>query len=446
MEGDMKRQVIGSLGLSLSLLACWPSNADADAVIVWNENAAKAATAACIHISGNGLAESRMYAMVHAAVHDAVNAIDRRSRPYAFVAQASAGASLDAAVAAAARDVLVSVIRTLPESVECRKNGIALAKALYAAALALIPNGDAKREGVAVGRSAAAAIIALRADDGSDQNLTDFDYPQGTEPGEWRFTPDFPFPFAFAPGWGNVTPFVLRRSSQFRPPPPYQLKSAKYAADYNEVMMLGGDDISTPSTRTPDQTQTGLFWLESSPLAWNRLAREVSMARGLSRWENARLFALLNLAMADGYIASWEAKYHYSFWRPITAIRLGDTDGNQNTAGVLDWTPLQFTYPMPDHDSGHAVQGGVAAEILKQVFGTDAIAFTACSTTLPAGETCGEPGEVRRSYSSFSQAADENADSRIYVGIHFRRAVEQGTKHGRKIAAFAVHRLLTPAR
>jgi hypothetical protein len=387
-----------------------------------------------------------MYAMVHAAVHDAVNAIDRRSRPYAFVARADAGASLDAAVAAAARDVLVSVISTLPESPECRASGVAKAEALYAAALAVISDGPAKIDGVAVGQAAAAAVIALRTDDGSDQNLTDFDYPQGTEPGEWRFTPDFPFPFAFAPDWGKVTPFVLHRSSQFRPGPPYQLKSARYAADYNEIKMLGGNDSTTPSTRTPDQTQIGLFWLESSPLAWNRLARDVSMARGLDPWENARLFALLNLAMADGYIGSWEAKYHYNFWRPITAIRLGDTDGNPNTQGVLDWTPLQFTYPIPDHDSGHAVQGGVAAEILEQVFGTDAIAFTACSTTLPAGETCGDPGEVLRSYSSFSQAADENATSRIYVGIHFRRAVEEGVKHGRKIAAYAVHRFLKPSR
>ena len=442
----MKRQGVGGLGLCFLLLACWPSNASADAVTVCTENAAKPATAACIHISGNGLAESRMYAMVHAAVHDAVNAIDRRSRPYAFVARASAGASLDAAVAAAARDVLVSVISTLPESPECRASGIAQAETLYAAALALIADGPAKVDGVAVGQDAAAAVIALRADDGADQNLTDFDYPQGTEPGEWRFTPDFPFPFAFAPDWGKVTPFVLHRSSQFRPGPPYQLKSARYAADYNEIKMLGGDDSTTPSMRTPDQTQIGLFWLESSPLAWNRLARDVSLARGLNPWENARLFALLNLAMADGYIGSWEAKYHYNFWRPITAIRLGDTDGNPNTAGVLDWTPLQFTYPIPDHDSGHAVQGGVAAEILRQVFGTDAIAFTACSTTLPAGETCGEAGEVLRSYSSFSQAADENADSRIYVGIHFRRAVEEGTKHGRKIAAYTVHRFLKPSR
>jgi hypothetical protein len=442
----MKRQLVGNIGLCLPLLVLWPSTASADAVIVWNENAAKAATAACLHISGNGLAESRMYAMVHAAVHDAINAIDRRSRSYAFVATVTAAASVDAAVAAAARDGLVAVIGMLPESPECRASGIGQANASYAAALALIPSGPAKINGVAAGQAAAAAIIALRADDGSDQPLLDFDYPQGTEPGEWRFTPDFPFPFAFAPDWGRVTPFVLHRSSQFRPQAPYHLSSAKYAADYNEIKRLGGDGVTTPSARTADQTEIGLFWLESSPLAWNRLARAISVSRALDDWENARLFALLNLAMADGYIASWGTKYHYNFWRPITAIRLGDTDGNPDTQVVLDWTPLQFTYPMPDHDSGHAVQGGVAAEILKQMFGTDQIAFTACSTTVAAGNMCADPTPILRSYASFSQAADENAVSRIYVGIHFRRAVEEGVEHGRKIAAYAVHRFLKPVR
>lgn len=150
--------------------------------------------------------------------------------------------------------------------------------------------------------------------------------------------------------------------------------------------------------------------------------------------------------MADGYIASWETKYHYRFWRPITAIRLGDTDGNPNTQGVADWTPLQPTYPMPDYDSGHAVQGGVAAEVLKRVFGTDRISFDACSTTLEPGKRCGEPGEVRRPFSSFSQAADENAVSRIYIGIHFRHAVERGVLHGRRIAHYAVSKFLRPVR
>ena len=211
--------------------------------------------------------------------------------------------------------------------------------------------------------------------------MVDPAYPQGTEPGEWRFTPDFPSASRSGRHWGAVTPFVLHRSSQFRPQAPYHLGSKTYAADYNEIKLIGGDDITTPSTRTPDQTEIGLFWIESSPLAWNRLARAISASRGLDLWENARLFGLLNLAMADGYIASWETKYHYKFWRPITAIRLGDTrTAIQIAQAVEDWTPLQFTYPMPDHDSGHAVQGGVAAEILKQVFGTDDIAFTACRT------------------------------------------------------------------
>jgi hypothetical protein len=297
-----------------------------------------------------------------------------------------------------------------------------------------------------VGQAAAAVIIALRLGDGSDQALLDFEYPQGTEPGEWRFTPDFPFPFAFAPDWGKVTPFVLRDSSQFFPRPPHRLASRKYAADYNEIKLLGGDNVTTPSARTPDQTEIGKFWLESSPLAWNRLARALAVSKSFDLWQNARLFGLLNLAMADGYIASWQAKYHYNFWRPVTAIRLGDTDGNPDTAGVLDWTPLQPTYPMPDHDSGHAVQGGVAAEILKQVFGTDDIPFITCSTTVGPGRTCTDATPVQRSYFSFSQAADENAASRIYIGIHFRRAVEEGVRHGRKIAAYAVHQFLKPVR
>ncbi len=439
----MKNSVLGGVCLSVSLLVSSPIAAQAaDAVVTWNENAAKAATAACLHISGNGLVESRMYAMVHVAIHDAVNAIERRSRPYVFDAQAGNPTSLDAAVAAAARGTLVSVIPTLPESPECRAAGVASAEASYAAALAAIPNGPAKTNGLTLGQAAAAAIIALRVGDGSDAPMVDPAYPQGTEPGEWRFTPGYPF--AFGTHWGAVTPFVLHHSSQFGPQAPYHLGSKKYAADYNEIKLIGGDDITTPSMRTPDQTQIGLFWIESSPLAWNRLARAISISKTLDPWENARLFGLLNLAMADGYIASWEAKYRYRFWRPVTAIRLGDTDGNPATEAVPDWTPLELTYPMPDHDSGHAVQGGVAAEILKQFFGTDNIAFTACSTTVGPPMGCTDPTPVYRSYSSFSQAADENAVSRIYIGIHFRNAVEDGVRHGRKIAERAVHLFLKP--
>ena len=170
-----------------------------------------------------------------------------------------------------------------------------------------------------------------------------------------------------------------------------------------------------------------------------------SVQRGFDLWENARLFGLLNLATADATSPRGTRNTHYRFGlRLITPIRLADTDGNPLTQVDPAYTPLQFTYPMPDHDSGHAVQGGVAAEILKQVFGSDDIPFTACSTTVGAGMTCGDPTPVFRTYSSFSQAADENAVSRISIGIHFRNAVEEGVRHGRKIAAYAVHQYMKP--
>jgi PAP2 superfamily len=438
------RRSVSAFYLCLGLALLWPDSAAADAVTDWNANAGRAALAACIAPGDDPLHESRLYAMMHVAIHDALNAIDRRSRPYAFDGYAAPGTSADAAVAAAARHVLVPVIGQIPFPFPqaCRDAGVATVEADYAAALAAIPAGAAKADGIQVGQAAAAAILALRASDGSDTPLLDFAYPQGTGPGEYRFTPGFTF--AFAPGWGTVTPFVLNHASPFRANAPYRITSQKYTADFNEVKALGGDDVTTPSARTPEQTQIGLFWIESSPLAWNRLTRSVSASRGLELWENARLFGLLNLSLADGYIASWEAKYHYNFWRPVTAIQTADTDGNPDTVADPTWTPLQLTYPMPDHDSAHSVQGGAAAETLKQFFGTNDIAFDACSLTLPAGERCSDPSPVFRSYTSFSQAANENGVSRILIGIHFRRAVEEGIQHGRQIAKRAANLLLRP--
>ncbi len=438
----MKRTPV-CLCLGLALLV--PRFVAADAVTDWNVNAAKAATAACIVPAGLGPHEARAYAMMHLAIHDALNAIDRRSRPYAFNAKADPQASTDAAIAAAARGVLVAVMAQTPSLPipNCSPQlGVASAEADYAAALAAIPDGAAKSQGILVGQAAAAVILALRVDDGSDQLLFDTAYPQGTNPGEYRFTEAFNF--AFAPGWGNVTPFALKHGSQFRPKPPYKVNSHKYTADYNEIKYLGGDDITTLSARTADQTEIGLFWIESSPLAWNRLGRVLSASQGLDLWENARLFALLNMAMADGYIGSWDTKYHYSFWRPETAIRTGDTDGNRNTIGDATWTSLVPAYPIPDYDSGHAIEGGTAAQVFRRFFGTDDISFTACSLSLPSGQTCSDPSPVIRSYVSFSQAETENAESRIFIGIHFRNAVEVGVAHGRKIADRAVNRFLRP--
>jgi PAP2 superfamily len=420
--------------------------ASPDAVLAWNANAGEAAVAACISPVGNPLHESRMYAMTHIAIHDALNAIDRRSVPYAFDGTAGPVASPDAAVAAAARNVLVTLIGQLPEPPvpqACRTAGIASVEADYTAALAAIPDGPAETQGVEVGAAAAAAILTLRADDGSDTPLLDFAYPQGTEPGEYRFT-SATFPFAFAPGWGDVTPFVLHSSSQFPVRPPYNLTGKKYAADVNEVKRLGGDGTTTPSERTADQTQIALFWIESSPLAWNRIARTVSADEGTDLWGNARLFGLLNMALADGYVGTFETKYELNFWRPITAIRAAGTDGNPDTDVDATWTPLVTNPPIPEHDSGHAVEGGAAAQVMRRFFGTDAISFEACSMTLPAGSTCTDVSAVSRSYTSFTQAAAENGLSRILVGFHFRNAVEQGIKHGTKIGQRAVNLFLLP--
>jgi hypothetical protein len=228
-----------------------------DAVTAWNANAGKAALDACLAPTNNPLHESRLYAAMHVAIHDALNAINRRSRPYAFKTGAKPGASPDAAVAAAARDVLVPLLQQLPAPFsDCvaASGAVATVDAAYAAALGAIPDGRAKRQGVALGHAAAAAILARRAADGSGTPLFDTAYPQGTQPGEYRFTPGFDF--AFAPGWADVTPFVLNDSSQFRPGPPYAVTARRYTADFNEVKRLGGDDITTPSARTAEQPKS----------------------------------------------------------------------------------------------------------------------------------------------------------------------------------------------
>ena len=444
--GTVAVMFAGSSGLAgaAPTLQAGPPGPATDAVTTWNATAGAAALAAGLAPTTNPLHESHLYAMMHAAIHDALNAINRRFRPYVYTARGPSDASPDAAVAAAAHDVLVPVLNQLtpPPPVDIPA-GVAVVEDAYVDALAAIPNGPAKTKGLKVGQAAAAAIVAMRAADGSDTPLLDFAYPQGTNPGEYRFTP--PFTFAFAPGWADVTPFVLRDASQFRADPPYMVTDTEYTKDFNEIKPLGGDDITTPSDRSAEQTEVALFWVESSPLQWNRIARTVSAEVGLNLWQNARLFGLLNMAMADGYVGSFETKYLYNFWRPITAIRMAADDGNPNTDADPTWTPLVTTPPIPDYDSAHSVEGGAAAQVFKRFFGTDHIGFETCSLTLPPGSTCDDASPVLRSYSSFTQAANENGESRILVGFHFRSAVEEGIEHGRQIANRAVDRFLGPA-
>ena len=424
-----------------------PAAARSNAVTAWNANAGEAALAACIAPADNPLSESRMYAMTHVAIHDALNAIHRRSQPYVYDARAKRGSSPDAAVAAAARDVLVPVLGQLqaPFPQACIDAGVASVQADYAAALDAIPDGPPKDRGVAVGQAAAAAVLALRASDGADTTLLDFGFPQGDEPGEWIFTPDRPF--AFAPGWAQVTPFVLDDAAQFRPGPPYALTSAQYAADLNEIKALGGDGVTTPSARTAEQTETALFWLESSPLQWNRIARSLSDGRRLDSWESARLFGLLNMALADGYVSSFDTKYHYRYWRPVSAIRAADGDGNPATTRRSDVDAAGDDAADPrlrlrPRGRGRCGRAGVPASSSEPTGSRSAPAASRCRP----GHRCNDTAPVSRSYSSFSQAAQENGVSRILIGFHFRKAVREGIDHGRQIGRLAADRFLRPLR
>ena len=400
-----------------------PRAAGRAAIIDWNIAATAGAVACGLSPNTNPLAESRMYAMTHLAIYRAIRSLDRH-----------AGLSAtNAAVTSAAYDVL------LPGLGACANPGLV---DTYRRSLSVIADGRDKWRGIQAGKAAAAKVIAQRSRDGvtADFEWQDFDYQQGTTPGVWRFTPAAPGEgfneFAFAPGWGSVTPFVLRKSTQFMPGPPYALTSAEYAADVNEIQKLGALE---DSTRTPEQTQIATFWVGSSPYQWNNIARNLVADSRLDVQSTARLFALMNMAMADGYIASFTTKYTYDFWRPVTAIRLADTDGNPATTADPDWYPLVPTPPIPDDESAHAVEGAAAATVLEGVLGRRGSDFSVCSLTLAIErERCGQPAEVLRHFDSPAQAAAENGVSRIYVGFHFRNAVDKGLERGAQIGRYTL--------
>jgi hypothetical protein len=420
-------------GVIPALLAVTISPLRGDEVTKWNQIASQAP-----------LWEDRIYLLTHLAIHDALNTIERRYERYVLQMGPVPQASPEVAVAAAAYTVLSDQFKRLEAYGFPTQQPVL--DAAYASSLASFPDGQPKRSAVGVGTAAAAAILNLRANDGwFDQPLEDAAYPQGTSPGEYRFTP--PFNFTFAPKFGTMPTFALQSSHQFRPGAPDPITSDRYTRDFNEIKTLGGDGVSTFSSRTAEQTDIALFWVEGSGnVIWNRLAGNVPAVRRLNLWDNARLFALMNLALVDGYIACWDAKYHYNFWRPVTAIREADTDGNPATTADPHWTPLVETPPIPEYDSGHAVAGSAAATVLRRFFGEDNIAFFACSMSLPAGNRCNDPSPVRRFFTSFSQAARESGLSRIYVGFHFRNSVDEGMKHGQKVAEYVFDHYLRPAR
>jgi PAP2 superfamily len=400
------------LPLLLAAMLAVPVTAAADAVTDWSE-VAVATAAAGRHGASDA---SRTTALVHAAVFDAVNAIEARYTPYKVQLPAPAGASPEAAAVAAAHAVLV---RLYPGQKET------LAQA-YAKSLARIAEGAARTDGIAVGEKVGTQMVALRADDGATAPNV---YRPVTTPGVYVVTT-----LPVSSYWGKVTPWVLERASQFRPGPPPALTSAEWARDCREVMELGG---KKSTVRTPEQTDIARFWSVVGPASWDPVLRAVAAAPGRTLIQNARLFALGEMAAADAYIAVFDAKYTHNLWRPITAIRNGDSHGAGALTRVPDWEPLIDTPLHPEYPCAHCITSAAIAAVLEAELGPS---FPEISMTSP-----GAPGVVRR-WTTAKAFTDEVSVARIYGGIHYRTSTVVGQRMGRQIGEYAVQRYLKPLR
>jgi hypothetical protein len=402
---------------------------------------------------------SRAFAIVHIAMYDAVNSIYRTHEPYTgFIS--TKDPSVDAAVAQAAHDTLVALYPAQT----------AVFDAALANYLAGVANGAAKHEGRKLGRTAAARILRERQSDGSDRVVS---YEPVGLPGEHREDPENPGQGFLGPEWGQVRTFGIPNGKYFRAPPPPALTSDDYTAAYNDVMELGGDGHTTPTLRSKEQTEIGLFWaydgtigLGTPPRLYNQIARVIAAEKGNSEAQNARLFALINIAMADGGITCWETKYFYAFWRPILGIRESDLgtgpsglgDGNPDTVGDTTWTPLgapasnvsnggkNFTPPFPAYTSGHATFCAAALHTIFRFYDQE-VAFEFQSDEFN-GITTDNLGKKRRkvtrSFDSLTEAIWENAQSRIYLGIHWQFDATGGVVQGESTADYVFDHLLRP--
>ena len=409
---------------------------------------------------------SRALAIVHIAIFDAANAIVGGYEGYTGRLHALGGASLEAAIAQAGHDTLAALFPSQSSTFD----------GLLAEDLENIRDARGEARGVDVGRRAAAAILALRANDHSQRSelRVGIEFITSDAPGKWRQDPISQVPLALGARWGEVTPFVLRSGSQFRTPAPPALDSPAYAAAFDEAKRLGGDAIQSPSTRTRDQSFAAVYWaydgtpsLCAPPRLYNQIASQITEQRGSDAIETARLFALANAAMSDAAVAVWESKFFYQFWRPITGIRESDPgtgpsglgDGNPATAGDPSFVPMgapasnlhgpNFTPPFPAYPSGHAGIGGALFETIRKFYGTDRIAFTFVSDEFD-GVTADNAGVVRalvpRTFSSLSEAEEENGQSRIYLGIHWSFDKTEGIAQGRRVADWVFDHAFQPAR
>jgi len=407
-----------SLCFSTVLMLFLAPRAWADPVLEWNLTALRTTAAAPF----NPPLEARNLAIAHAAMFDAANAFEREFQPYAVRLRAPAGASLDAAVIAAAHRTLVGLY---PEQATTLDG-------LAADALAQLPDGAARDAGVALGEEVAGRLLGLRAPDGAAEALAAA-YTPGSGPGAWVPTPPA-FRPALDPGWGAVAPFLLGTPSQFRPGPPPALGSRQYATDFLEVRELGS---ASSTRRTADQTALARLWVSTAPQVWNGVARQLVIARGFGPARTARVLALLHLALADAFIAGWDAKYVYSQWRPVTAIRAADGDGNPHTAIDPTWAPLLVTPPFPDYPAGHAVCAGAAELVLARLFGPKpGVPLELTSATAPGVVVhAGTVGEIARGV----------LDARVWGGVHWRTSCEEGWRMGRRIGRLAVRSFLRPS-
>jgi hypothetical protein len=409
---------------------------------------------------------SRAMAIVHIAMFDAVNANTGRYHSYTGL-RCDRDASMDAAIAEAACETLEALF---PSQTPTFQQDLA-------DDLNRLPNSRRKSDGIDLGHRAAAAILALRANDGSQRPEPRYgiDFIASNDPGKWRQDPISHHPLALGAYWGEVTPFVMQSGAQFRTPVSPALTSAEYTQAYDEVKSIGGDGIVTPTTRTPEETTIGIFWaydgtpsLCAPPRLYNQVTVHIADQLRTSRdvVEFSRLLALVNVAMADAAIAIWESKYFYQYWRPITGIRESDPgtgptgagDGNDDTVGDPNFTPLgapasnltgpNFTPPFPSYPSGHAGFGGALFETLRRFYRTDRIAFSFMSDEFN-GITRNNDGTVRpvivRNFSSLSEAEEENGQSRIYLGIHWAFDKTEGIAQGRRVADYVFANAFTPA-
>ena len=402
--------------IGLLMAVCAPERTRANVITDWDEKAIAAVTPLASLGGTSPYMAQRMMGMVHVAMFDAVNSIERRYRPYLEQVPAEPAASKDAAAAAAAAAVLATIDQKTASDV----------KTALTAYLALVPDGPAKSNGIKLGEAIATRVLEARANDGCD--AAD-DYRPRTTPGVY-----VPTAITLSSMWPNLKPFAMTSPSQFRPRPPIPLDSKEWATDYNEIKDYGRQNSDT---RTAQQTETARFWLVGPPVAYHPFVRKLVIARQMDTVDSARLFALVSVALNDAIISVLDAKYHYNFWRPITAIRNGDTDGNPATDRDATWQPIAPTPMHPEYPCAHCIQSGSVAGVIKAVLGGGDIPEIALTSPTAPG--------VTHRWTTMAVFTEEVATSRIWAGFHYRFSTRIGTEMGLEIGEYVVKSVMQPA-